>query len=921
MRLKLLLLFIIALSSFSEVTYAYQSSNTRDSIRVVLNDSELLHIDYEFQFFRNYNFNNDSIVIKHLNTALQQANKSENSTKIFQVYYLLGRYYLYKHSYDSAEYNLLKAKDFYKRNEEFIATLYFLSKIKIENNRYLEALEYLRQVKQSASENENVYVHAKVLLQEGFCYTQLYKYDIAENQYKKAYSLIESNALRKLYGDIFKHRGHLQYKQLNYLNALANFYKGLEFFDQDTVISNYAIIHFYIGKIFYYQENYTKALSYFNDAYMLYGEINDIKALGATQYEIALTNIKLNNFSESEQNLKRGRDFFNLIKNKKGNLSINLVYANLCLSQSLPDSALFYIKIITPSIEEINYEELKFDYLENYTNYYILKNNADSALYCAKMAQGLKNLSLTNQIDLENLLAMVYSFDGRYKKAFEHTSKATNLKDQLNKKINSYDIKVLQSELELSQTKVIIEHLNQERQIQNQTIVESQAVVEKQKILLYLGMAVLLLVLVSAFLLGAFLHQKRKDNKILSARNIQIAQHKEEIEQQSQHLQEINEELEELSIIARETDNGIKIMNGVGRILWVNEGYTKMHGYTIEELQGVENFDLLGEQANIDIQQLVNVWYGDKQPITFESLNKTKDKKDIWVQTTLTPILNQEGKIDKMIAIDSDITIIKKAEREIFIKNQDITSSISYAKRIQEAMMPPFNILSNKFKNSFCFYKPKSIVSGDFYWTTQRHDRLVIACADSTGHGVPGAFMSMIGMSFLNKIVNEKGFVSPDIILNRMRMNIINHLRQDGSESMAGDGMDMSIITIDKRNNKLEFSGAMNPVIIVRKGDLIELKPDRMPVGFFDNEDRPFTATTLNLEQNDTIFMYTDGFHDQFGGPRGSKLKAHRFKDLLKRTAEQPYHEQKEYIVSEFNTWKGKYPQVDDVLLIGISID
>lgn len=181
--------------------------------------------------------------------------------------------------------------------------------------------------------------------------------------------------------------------------------------------------------------------------------------------------------------------------------------------------------------------------------------------------------------------------------------------------------------------------------------------------------------------------------------------------------------------------------------------------------------------------------------------------------------------------------------------------------------------------------------------------------------------MSMIGMSFLNKIVNEKGFVSPDIILNRMRMNIINHLHQNTSGSLNSDGMDMSVVTIDSRNNKLEYAGAMNPITVVRANELIELKADRMPVGYFDNEERPFSSTSLKLEPKDQLYLYTDGYNDQFGGKTGAKMKSLRFKDILKKGAQIPANRQKDYFEKEFDDWRGTYSQVDDVLIMGITID
>jgi serine phosphatase RsbU (regulator of sigma subunit) len=236
-------------------------------------------------------------------------------------------------------------------------------------------------------------------------------------------------------------------------------------------------------------------------------------------------------------------------------------------------------------------------------------------------------------------------------------------------------------------------------------------------------------------------------------------------------------------------------------------------------------------------------------------------------------------------------------------------------------MIPPFSILTGIFPNSFCFYEPKSIVSGDFYWISMRNNRLIIVCADATGHGVPGAFMSLLGISFLNKIVNEKGFVSPATILNRLRMNIINHLNQSGSGQVAGDGLDLSLVSIDIDNRMLEFSGAMNPVYILRNHDFIELKGDRMPVGFFDNEDRPFSTISFSIKQNDQLFMFTDGYYDQFGGTHAHKMKTHRFKDILLACAGKKPDVQHNIIKQGFYAWKNNQPQVDDVLVLGITFN
>jgi len=904
-------------------SYAFPKINRVDSINNLLNGNTIFDADYDYPILKSYTYKNDSPLTNQINLLIDEAQKKHNTKKEFKGYFLLGQFYLHKHNYLQAESYFLKAQKKAKSEKEFVIVTQKLADTKIGSNQFLEALEYYRQLKQRIINKGNAQLLASILLKEGFCYTQINNFEIADERYNTAFTIINSESLKELYGEYFMFKGLFFYQQFNYLNALANFYKGLNFYSQDTVIENYATILNYIGKIYFYQENYKRALTYFDEVQLLYKRIFDIKQLGMAHSESAAANIKLNKFDTALYHLNKAKEHFNSINYNKGLASVNLKFANLYNLTGKPDSTILYIKRAIPLLLADNSEVLNFEYYKQYAQYYLNINRIDSAVYFAVKAKKAcaKKADIYTKIECKLIMSKIMSRAGKYKTAFINQRSASYLKDSVNKFINSYEIKILQSELESNRKQVVINNLTCERKIQDQTITLNKAQLEKQRVLIFSGIIGTFLLLGFTFLLAIFLRQKRKDNKILFIKNSRIAQQKEEIEMQRQHLLDVNEELEKLSIIARETDNGIRIMNEVGRVTWVNEGYTKMHGYTLNDFDTIEDIDLLGEQADINIQQLVNVWYGDKQPISFESLNKTKEGKEIWTQTTLTPLLGEGGKIEKMICIDTNINRIKKAENEILSKNKDITSSISYAKRIQEAMMTPFSTLTKYYKNSFLFYKPKAIVSGDFYWITHHHNKMIVVCADSTGHGVPGAFMSMIGISFLNKIVNEKGFVSPDVILNRMRLNIINHLHQNGSETVAGDGMDMSVVAIDMKKNKLEFAGAMNPIFIVRNNDLIELKPDRMPVGYFDNEKRSFLLKKQNLEPNDQIYLFTDGYYDQFGGDNGSKMKGQRFKSILKEASAKPANEQKMIIEKEFDKWKGNNLQIDDVLVMGININ
>ncbi len=251
-------------------------------------------------------------------------------------------------------------------------------------------------------------------------------------------------------------------------------------------------------------------------------------------------------------------------------------------------------------------------------------------------------------------------------------------------------------------------------------------------------------------------------------------------------------------------------------------------------------------------------------------------------------------------------------------KNKDITDSISYAKLIQEAILPSKELKFKLFKDVFMLYKPKDIVSGDFYWYTERNGKKIIAAVDCTGHGVPGAFMSMIGNSFLNEIINEKGTTKPSEILDLLRDNVIFSLKQKESENK--DGMDISIICFDEKNNTVEFAGANNPLWYIRDGKMNEIKGDKQPIGLYHWDSKPFTNHKIELQKGDVLFIFTDGYADQFGGQEGKKFKYKPLQELLLANSDKPMHDHKMILNKAFESWRGGLDQVDDVLIIGIRV-
>lgn len=254
-------------------------------------------------------------------------------------------------------------------------------------------------------------------------------------------------------------------------------------------------------------------------------------------------------------------------------------------------------------------------------------------------------------------------------------------------------------------------------------------------------------------------------------------------------------------------------------------------------------------------------------------------------------------------------------------KNKSITDSITYAKRIQRALLTSEALLSRNLGQFFIYYNPKDIVSGDFYWASQTSSgEFLLLTGDCTGHGVPGAFMSLLNISLLNEIVNVRGYEAPAEILNVQRESLIRALNQEGADHVSRDGMDCSLCSFNFRNMTLTFAGANNPVWIVRNGVLTEYKTDKQPVGLHEGDVKPFTAQRIELKKGDVVFTLTDGFADQFGGAKGKKFKYSRLKELLIANSGRTVEEQKTELEKTFTEWKGEYQQIDDVLLIGILV-
>lgn len=366
---------------------------------------------------------------------------------------------------------------------------------------------------------------------------------------------------------------------------------------------------------------------------------------------------------------------------------------------------------------------------------------------------------------------------------------------------------------------------------------------------------------------------------------------------------------------------------GLGRI-YSTIGQAEKAEQTLTKALEMAN-DLQANALIADIQlALSNHYETHNNPLNaFEAYKKYQQAKE--------KVMNEEAK-NRLQNIEISHAIEKSEhEKEIFRlrnvelkaayeiieeKNRDITSSITYARYIQHAILPDPTEINWLAQNSFILYMPKDIVSGDFYWFTEKDGKTIVAAADCTGHGVPGALMSMLGVSLLEEVVNKQGIIDANQILDNLRQEVIRSLKQNSSDCKSKDGMDISLCVIDKAKKSIQYAGAYNSLYFVRDHELTEYKADKMPIGISHSLDSSFSCNTLTVKSKDMLYLCSDGFADQFGGEDGKKFMSKKLKEKFIEISSYPINHQKSSLEKEFNNWKGNHKQVDDVLVIGIRI-
>lgn len=344
-----------------------------------------------------------------------------------------------------------------------------------------------------------------------------------------------------------------------------------------------------------------------------------------------------------------------------------------------------------------------------------------------------------------------------------------------------------------------------------------------------------------------------------------------------------------------------------------------------------------GEKEKFELEKLKIQEKNKKIWIMSETVYKEKKKVDEQLELLRTEkekLEAEKKKVDEKVkklwsqsmAIHKEKEKINEIKVEIELAHREVMDSVTYAKRIQEAVLPSLADIEKCFPQSFVLFKPRNIVSGDFYWYSLKDNKVIIASVDCTGHGVPGAFMSLIGNTLLNHIVNERGITDPAEILNELNREVSHSLHQTESGSQSRDGMDIALCVFNEPLQSpdgtiiLQFAGANRPLYYMCNGMLEEVKADKFPIGGLDyNNQQKFSTQTIQLSKSSTIYISTDGYADQFGF-NNKKLKTKRFKEIILSIQEKSMEEQKTHLDQFIEQWKGSQEQTDDILVMGIKV-
>ncbi len=907
-------------------------------------------------------------VLDSLNLAYQTS--QEDTSKILTLLEICLQY-----RYSLADTSVLIAQKALKKSEEInykrgIATAY--NRIGLayrDRNDYVKAIAIFQKSIDIFEKTHDKKGLSYSVNSMGVAYERQGNYPLALALYQKSLKINEEIKSKKGISVSMHTIGVVYERQGNYPLAIDYFEKSLKINEEIKDILGISVSLGGLGMASEKMGNYTKALAYFERSLKINEELKSERYMSMNMNSLATINSKLGNYALSLEYFEKSLKIAERIKDKVHISLINYSIAQFHLEQKNYDKSIEYAQkgleiakqakalLENKNLCRVLYEahKGKGDYMKALEYHELYKTNNDS-LFSIEKAKSIANLETRSQmerkeqeveiakkaqeaLEKDNKLQQIEI--ERQKNAqlvLEKQGEADRLfalakQEQSKRKQDSLFRLAEKTQLEAEKLKANEKQLEAQNKAQELEVLKEKEAKEFQEKINYFALLGFLSVLLFAYFIFRSRQKERKANNL-------VLRQKEEMGKQALKLQQINAELAKLSIVASQTNNAVIICDAKGELEWANPAYEKLYGYTFEYFKQTFGSNIF-EVVDTETREKIYLAIERKESLIYHFFDTTNHK---WMQANLSPIYENTGEISKIVLIDTDIDKLVKAETtlkeknnalniafdEVHKKNKDIRDSINAALRIQNALLPlPFEMENALGKDQFfILFKPRDGVSGDFYWFTEQNKKKILTVADCTGHGVPGSLISMMGMQILDEIVNKEHILEVNLILQHLHFNLVRLLKQ--KHSQAKEGMDISIISLERNtislsngisNFTLEYAGAMNPFYFVQNHEIRDIKADKQPIGASE-EERIFQKQTFEIHENTVIYLFTDGFQDQFGGEHNKKFMTKRFRELLFSIHEKPMPEQHQILDETIENWRkqGNEQQIDDITVMGLRI-
>ncbi len=782
---------------------------------------------------------------------------------------------------------------------------------------------------------------AEVFTEIGLLYQNWLSYDKAIENFDKAKQIYRTNNKEKEIIESNRKIAHNQFLNGEYEKSEQNYLALLE---EDRKTGDKDRISYSLGKLAIVSRtsNPENSLNYSIEKYNLEAEQgNNPEQIAFAANSIGYLYRQLGQEKEAIEYFEKALETLQKI-NKKDEIVLNnlgVTYTALKKYSAAQEQYREALKI-NQAKNDVSAIADSYNYLG--ANEYLAAHAQEARVQVGKaIAIAEKNNQQQALADSYLLLSKIWEYEGDFRQSQEAFKKYTDIKTKLEKAASQRkeELQKQRTEAERQETQ-LVQYENdreQERLKLDKIRSESEKQAKENELLKSENE------LQQSQTKNAILQKQRTQQALLLAKNqLDAAKRKEDIQNLEFERQKNNAQLREQALEAEQQKKEKQLLENQNKLQELEtekerlESLKQKSSKYIAYLIAVAAIVLFGfalvafiqnRKKNKKIEAQNSILENQKKEITQKHEELQASEEELRQNSEELQTTNEQLTLVKMsieeknLALGASLIELENQKEVIEKKNHDITSSINYAKRIQTAMLPDLNKVKQALPDSFIFFQPRDIVSGDFYWFSRISlNKSVIAACDCTGHGVPGAFMSLIGNDVLNETVNARDIHEPDRILHDLHSGVVNALNQRATDNR--DGMDMTLCVIDQGKNQVHFAGAKSEVVYIQNGKVKRLKGDKMPIGGerLDVE-RFFHKETVDITAPTTFYMFSDGFQDQFGGEEGRKYMKKRFREFLVEISTQPFDEQERILRLEFDAWLGgEHSQIDDVLVIGFRV-